>query len=127
MSWSTPPTPVGLSLPLRSLVHCVHLLSKEGNRSGIKRNTPDKEYNRQLGNTYDCKYTHFGYYSDSLLGMRCLCRSSLVKYQNHYCIAPHLFQGYFDDTYYEPELQMIEKYTAPLRERHPIGTSPLPS
>lgn len=46
-----------------SIVHCAHMLSKDGNRSGIKRKTPDNDWNQRLLSQYVggcCTYKSFG-------------------------------------------------------------------
>lgn len=48
---------------LLMIVHCAHMLSKDGNRSGLKRKTPDKDWNQQLLSQLPdgcCTYKSFG-------------------------------------------------------------------
>ncbi|KAK8792010.1 hypothetical protein WA158_005387 [Blastocystis sp. Blastoise] len=86
-------------------VHCAHLLSKEGNRSGLKRETPDRQWNRDLMEKECCPYSHFVQ----------LAEISLVQYKSRISLVPHLVEGYYDDSYYETELHMIQKYILPIQ------------
>ena len=55
------------------LVHCAHMLSRDGNRSGLRRQTPDKDWNQRLLNSIPggcCQFKSFGKLANYHTGMR---------------------------------------------------------
>ena len=49
------------------IVHCAHMLSKDGNRSGLKRETPDRDWNQGILHSIPggcCQYKSFSKLAD---------------------------------------------------------------
>ncbi|KAM7456267.1 hypothetical protein BLSTO_02979 [Blastocystis sp. subtype 1] len=85
-------------------VHCAHMLSKDGNRSGIKRKTPDNVWNQELLRELPggcCRFKSFGK----------LAAVQTVDVGESICLAEHGFEGYYDDSYYDTEKQFIRQAT----------------
>ena len=83
-------------------VHCAHMLSSDGNRSGIKRKTPDNNWNTKILQSLPggcCEYKSFGK----------LANYHSVQLDSSICIANHGFEGYYDDSYYDTEKEFIRK------------------
>lgn len=54
-------------IDMTNTVHCVHMLSKDGNRSGLKRRTPDRDWNQVLLHSIPggcCQFKSFGRLAD---------------------------------------------------------------
>ena len=54
-------------IDMTNTVHCAHMLSKDGNRSGLKRRTPDRDWNQVLLHSIPggcCQLKSFGRLAD---------------------------------------------------------------
>lgn len=54
-------------IDMTNTVHCAHMLSKDGNRSGLKRRTPDRDWNQVLLHSIPggcCQFKSFGRLAD---------------------------------------------------------------
>lgn len=83
-------------------VHCAHMLSSDGNRSGIKRKTPDNNWNTKILQSLPggcCEFKSFGK----------LANYHSVELGSSICIANHGFEGYYDDSYYDTEKEFIRR------------------
>lgn len=93
------------------IVHCAHMLSKDGNRSGLKRETPDRDWNQALLHSIPggcCQYKSFSKLADYHTGTEMNTSLGLVEVGNSICVATHGFEGYYDDSYYDTEKYFIE-------------------
>ena len=89
-------------IDLTNSVHCAHMLSLDGNRSGIKRRTPDNNWNMKLLQSLPggcCQFKSFGK----------LASYHTVQLEKSICVAQHGFEGYYDDSYYDTEKEFIRK------------------
>ena len=78
------------------------MLSKDGNRSGIKRKTPDSDWNKRILQLLPggcCQFKSFGK----------LATRHTVQLGSSICVAEHGFEGYYDDSYYDTEKEFIRK------------------
>ena len=91
------------------------MLSKDGNRSGIKRKTPDNVWNQELLRELPggcCRFKSFGKLAAVQTGERRRGGRAVVDVGESICLAEHGFEGYYDDSYYDTEKQFIRQATA---------------
>ena len=90
------------------------MLSKDGNRSGIKRKTPDNAWNEELLRELPggcCHFKSFGKLAAVQTGERRRGERAIVDVGESICLAEHGFEGYYDDSYYDTEKQFIRQAT----------------
>ncbi|KNB42884.1 hypothetical protein JH06_3334 [Blastocystis sp. subtype 4] len=88
-------------IDMTNTVHCAHMLSKDGNRSGLKRETPDRDWNQGILHSIPggcCQYKSFSKLADL----------HTVELMDSICVAKHGFEGYYDDSYYDTERYFIK-------------------